>query len=171
MDISTYVAGACTTAGIASLGSCKDSLHAMLTFCRKELIPDSRYHRKSDPAYIKLAPFYVFTCGPEEKGHGHSKEWVKYGTEFAAYIKDNDLGEIVTCGPKLNAKYHPRTTCQTWLWSPDQKAVEAWWEVHKVSVISGRPLHPDSDDMCPRCHEDWGRHNGWTCRDGGTWPE
>jgi hypothetical protein len=79
-----------------------------------------------------LTCFYAFVAGPEVPatapgGSHHSKAWVKYGTEFAEFIRENKLGEVVTVGPKPNKKHHPKSTAQAWLWSPDQSAVEAWW--------------------------------------------
>lgn len=122
MNTNTYLCGSCAGAGISDLGSHTDALDAMLNFCNQEL----------GLGKCLLAPFYVFIAGPEKSGSGHSKRWVKYGTEFAAYIAENNLGVVVSPGAKLNLKYHADTTCQTWVWSPDQKAMEAWYQEHKV---------------------------------------
>lgn len=185
MTIETYVCSACTTGSIASLGTQKDAKSAMLNFCKSQLISaPNRFDPPDASRFQTLISFYIFTAGPEEKGHGHSQPWVKYGTEFAAYIRKNKLGKIATCPAKLNLKHHPKTTCQTWLWSPDQEAMEAWWtkqttekpKAKKVAKTAppkkvGRPPYPDLDHVCPRCNETYGVHSGWRCLDGGTWPE
>lgn len=124
MNIATYICSSCAVASIADLGSHKNALDAMTTFCRSQLgVRDGSFIMN----YSKVVNTYIFCAGPEEPGHGHSKNWVKYGTEFAEFIRTNDLGSIVTTGAAKNLKHHPDTTCQTWAWSPDQKKLEAWW--------------------------------------------
>lgn len=135
MNIQEYFAAACTTAGISGLGVCKDAPDAMATFCRSVFGSSAAFGAKRSP----ITTFYVFTAGPEEPGHGHSRPWVKYGTEFEAYIRDNNLGEITTLGAHLNLKHHAKTTCQTWLWRPDQKALETWWDVYRKAKKKAEP--------------------------------
>ena len=129
MTISTYFGGSCAAGAITNLGEHKNGLHAMKEFCTTNLGFKSVFTKE----YSKLLNFYVFIAGPEvplgQPGSSHhSKEWVKYGTEFALFIKENELGELATVGPKPNAKYHKTTTAQIWLWSPNQAAMEAWWD-------------------------------------------
>lgn len=130
MDIVTYFGGSCAVSAIKNLGTHKNAVDAMTNFCRIELgNPDGHFQK----AYSKLAAFYVFSAGPEvpkehPNGSHHSKDWTRYGTEFAQFIADNKFGEIVTVGPKFNAKHHPTTTAQVWLWNPDQAAVQEWWK-------------------------------------------
>lgn len=130
MKITTYQpCYSCAISGIDYLGSCADAVDAMRQFCKTELGAGfHRYDTKSDvKTYNTLMSWYVFVAGPEEAGHGHSKNWVKYGTEFAAYIKKHRLGKVATCPPVLNKKFHANTTCQTWVWCPNQKHLETWW--------------------------------------------
>jgi hypothetical protein len=124
LDISTYVAASCTTSSIAGLGLMINPRNALRDLCMKELVMVEGPYSRSSSKYRILVPFYVFTAGPEVPGFGHSKPWVRYGTEFAAYLREHNLGEVAT----VNMKHHPKTTCQVWIWSPDQKAVEKWWE-------------------------------------------
>lgn len=138
-EIMEYQAGSCALGGIKDLAdkSHKCAKDAMITFCGLTLgfhNPLNKYQiRNAVGQFPKLTNFYVFTAGPEvpedhPNGGAHSKpHWVKYGTEFTQFILDNGLGEVVTLGPKLNAKYHPTTYAQVWLWSPDQAKLEAWW--------------------------------------------
>ena len=127
--ITTYVAGSCAVSSIANVGSCKSPVQVLTEFCKNELGTLDSFRKE----YGKLACFYVFCAGPEVRsdepgGTGHSKNhWPRYGTETAQYIMDNGLGEVVTVGPKKNLKHHSTSTAQTWLWSPDQKAMERWW--------------------------------------------
>lgn len=129
MVINTYVANSCAVSSISYLGSCNNPEHALKTFCLAELGLKDNYISR----YRTLACFYIFCAGPEVKknevgGSHHSKDhWPKYGTEFAAYIKEHKLGDVVTVGPKYNLKHHKQSTAQAWLWSPDQAALEQWW--------------------------------------------
>lgn len=130
MQVQSYFSGSCAVSGILDLGNHKNALAAMKAFCVKELAGAGRYV-SSKASFPMLTPYYVFVAGPEVSGKDHSKNWVKYGTEFAAYIAENGLGDVATVGPKKNLRYHPDTTCQVWAWSPNQKAVEKWWTEHK----------------------------------------
>lgn len=124
MEVTDYTAGSCAIMSLEKIGSCSGPVEVLTTLCESEL---GKLHKFRD-TYGTLACFFVFSAGPEVKGFGHSKShWLRYGTEFAKYLVDNKLGEVVTLGPKRNLKHHPKTTAQIWVWSPDQKAVEKWW--------------------------------------------
>ena len=176
MIVKSYCGGSCAASSIENLGMCKNAEDAMEKFCKLELCKDTRYDVSG---FNILAPFYVFIAGPEKPGYGHSKNWVKYGTEFAAFIKDNGLGDIATHPAKVNKKYHPDTQCQIWLWNPNQSKISNWWVDHskKVKPVvnpTGKKLRPDNvvcSDICPRCNKNYGQHTGWNCGDGGYWPE
>ena len=127
MNITAYFISSCAVSSISNLGNHKNAKEAMISFCSQEL-PMSSYSR----VFPKLTSNYVFCAGPEvavgKKGSSHhSKEWVRYGSEFAEFIVENDLGKIATPGPILNFKHHRETTCQVWVWQPDQEAMEKWW--------------------------------------------
>jgi hypothetical protein len=135
MELKTYFGGSCAVSAIQNLGSHKNAEDALKSFCSLELgIKDPVFNPSG--AYSKLACFYVFSAGPEvpkdhPNGSHHSKDWTRYGTEFAQFITDNSLGEIVTVGPKFNVKHHPKTTAQVWLWNPNQTTLEAWWDAYQ----------------------------------------
>jgi hypothetical protein len=139
MAVVTYVCGSCAVASLNNIGSQKDSKEVLAIFCRSELGKTDNPFQK--PGKRHLTNFYIFCAGPEVKsdekgGTGHSKNhWPKYGTEFAAYLKRNKLGKVVTVGPKLNLKHHPTSTAQLWAWSPNQKAVEAWWKKYEAGEL------------------------------------
>ena len=128
MNIATYFVSSCAVASISNLGKHKNAKEAMIAFCSQEL-PMSSYGIGKFP---KLTANYVFCAGPEvplgEKGGSHhSKPWVRYGSEFAEFLLENGLGKIATPGPILNFKHHSDSTCQVWVYQPDQEAVEKWW--------------------------------------------
>lgn len=134
MNIRTYLHASCASSAIEDLGAHRDALDAMSYFCKNELGTLGGYIKK----YGKLACFYSFVAGPEVPGKGHSKPWVKYGTEFAQFIVDNKLGEIATLGPKKNSKHHSDTTAQVWMWSPNQESIEAWWSETLKGMNNGK---------------------------------
>jgi hypothetical protein len=129
LTIDEYVCHSCAVGSIANVGSCQNAEMVMRRFCELQLGTNSGYRKN----YPLLNAFYVFCAGPEVKsnekgGTGHSVDhWPRYGTEFAQYLIDNGLGGVATLPAKKNAKHHPTSTAQTWLWSPDQTAVEKWW--------------------------------------------
>lgn len=188
MTITAWVANSCACVAIQDLGKRKDPLDAMHKFCELELVVKG-WGAKAKPTLQKVFSFYVFISGPEKGGEIHSKAWVKYGTEFAAYIKDNNLGTVATLDRKPNFKHHGTTDCQVWLWSPDQTALETWWKEVGSKVPpppappkpvpvardgwngNGRPIAIKGADICPNCGRTYNEHCGWNCPDGGIWPE
>jgi hypothetical protein len=155
MELTPHFGGSCAVTAIVSLSRHTDAVDAMKTFCGRELGRLDGFIAK----YAKLAAYYVFTAGPEvkpgEQGSSHWSVagWTKYGTEFAQFIRDNNLGEIVTVGPKYNMKHHPTTTAQVWLWNPDQNAMEAWWSTMQgktpevpAPVKQAVAVAPDEDE-------------------------
>lgn len=130
LGVGTYLCSSCAGSGISGLGSFDNPKEAMLAFCISELGSSTGFTAQH---FALLTPFYVFIAGPEvprdhPNGSHHSKLWVKYGTEFAAFIIENGLGEIATTPAKFNLKFHPTSTCQVWLWSPDQDAMVKWYK-------------------------------------------
>lgn len=145
LAVNNYVCNSCAVSSISNVGSCENAVDVMRQFCLHELGGKTEFR----DGYNKLVCFYVFCAGPEvpsgQKGSSHhSKDhWPKYGTEFAQFIVDNGLGEVQTLGPKRNLKHHAATTAQVWIWSPNQKAVETWWnDYQKVNKAPPRPKTP-----------------------------
>jgi len=135
--------GSCAGQSISNLGSHKDPVDAMVAFCKNQLlIGGSGYTpfgtQSKNPGFTLLCPHFVWIAGPEVPGKGHSSpsKWYAYGTEFAAYIEKYGLGKVATTGPIINYKYHPDTTCQIWIWTPDQKAMEAWYTAWKDGTLT-----------------------------------
>jgi len=122
----------CAGQSITNLSYHKGPEEALLAFCQSQLVFRNGYEwgkTSESPRFTLLVPYYSWMAGPEVSGKGHSSSvgWWAYGTEFAAYIRKHRLGRVSTLGPKINKKYHPDTTCQVWIWSPDQAAVEKWY--------------------------------------------
>ena len=143
MEISSYCCNSCALSSISMLSSAGSAVKALHEFCAQEL-GNAKYG-----AFCLAAPFYVFVAGPEVKAgqpgsSHHSAQWVKYGTEFAQYILDNDLGEIATTPAKLNLKYHPDTKCQAWIWSPNQENLEKWWKQQQATKKPVKEHKPDA---------------------------
>lgn len=133
LNVGTYLCNSCAASGISCLGSSKDAVDALWNFCSQELGSSSAWGESS---FATLTPYYVFVAGPEvgkddPGGSHHSKAWTRYGTEFAEYIVEHGLGIIATAGSRLNLKHHAKTTCQVWIWGPDQKALETWYVVER----------------------------------------
>jgi ribosomal protein S27AE len=161
-----WVGGSCAAHSIDNLGSMTDAESAMVSFYKSQIGTKGKWSVDSNI----LACHYIFIAGPEVKGKGHSKEWVKYGTEFAAFIRAHKLGRLVTLPKVVNKRYHPDTNCQVWLWQPDQKALEAWWkdlskEVKEPKVTLLRPEPREgSAKRCPRCGNGVAKHDEkWKC--------
>lgn len=72
-----------------------------------------------------IPAFIVFTS--VEKADGEDVD-VKYGSEFAAYIKDNNLGSVTRSVKRRNRQYHPDHTVQVFVWAPDVTALAAWYK-------------------------------------------
>lgn len=136
LSIGTYVCNSCACSGISSLGSSIDAVDAMWTFCKQELGGEGGAFAPRG-SFPTLNPWYVWVAGPEvpresSGGSHHSKKWTCYGTEFAVYIVENGLGVVSTAGQRLNLRHHRETTCQVWIWGPDQLAMEIWYTKEKA---------------------------------------
>lgn len=204
LSMSTYFAGSCACAAISSLSTQTDAYDAMYTFCKQNLGIKGSASKYGGivRSYSKLPANIAFVAGPEIPGKGHSSRtgWWKYGTEFAAFIEENKLGKVATPGPIINHAYHPDTTCQVWIWQPDQAAVEAWWDANygketeikkakRAALLKKkedgfakkmRPAVSPEDAVikfhtCPICGYEAFRHSPklWKCPYslGTTWPE
>ena len=130
MNTSGWACNSCACYEIDGLSNHRSGEDAILAFCKQQLgtptITASKF--KSQLKFTNVVPaHYVFTAGPETSN--------KYGSNLAKYIEEHALGAVVTLPPRLNLKHHPATTCQVWLWAPDQKALEAWYAPHLDAQI------------------------------------
>jgi hypothetical protein len=143
MTVKDYVSGSCAGGEIISLSTQKDAKDAMRCFCRAVLgarggPTTGLYRSSSQPKYNCTASHYVFIAGAEKDSDGGKtqKAWPNYGSDFAQYILDEKLGLIATLPKTRNRKYHPETTCQIWIWQPDQLALEKWWDGESAHEIA-----------------------------------
>ena len=97
---------------------------SIAAFCRLELGRKPKYHGNEWNAPNKIFCFYLFTANLGEYSGN-------YGPYFAAYIKKNKLGHVAATPATQNEAFHPEHKNQAWLWTPDVKALEAWWKEHK----------------------------------------
>lgn len=113
-------------AGLSHTGG--DSHAAMRDFCKIEL----------DRSFRGLYTMYIFTgvlehtCGEPIYGGPD------YGPNFAKFIKEHGLGEVVAGKPEFNRVNHPTHLVQGWIWTPDVEAVKAWWSKNKAVAKKGK---------------------------------
>jgi hypothetical protein len=118
--------GCCALSEIVGLqydGSAKDSLRRL---CRA---------RASTSPYTlqrKLQPFgnvLIFTgvvsnrSKTERLAGGYT-----YGPRFSKFIEKEKLGTVKLVAKAYNSLNHPGHLVATWVWNPDNKAIQAWWE-------------------------------------------
>jgi hypothetical protein len=83
-----------------------------------------RYHGYDFQAVGQLYCFYLFTAALTSYSR-------PYGAEFAAYILTHKLGKVAEAPAVQNEAFHPDHKNQAWLWAPDVKALEKWWDARK----------------------------------------
>jgi hypothetical protein len=122
-----YDAQSCAIQEIHRLKDFKDDPKgAMVSFCRSNLgrpvvwkVVDPTGNDKG--ANGALFSFYFFSSSIYK---GRSS----YGEQFASFIVDNRLGNLVTTPALLNKAYHPDHANQIWIWMPDLPALNKWWK-------------------------------------------
>lgn len=141
-----WVCSSCACFEISSLASEQSGESAMMTFFKLALQPPapSKYAIPTKGAYTTPAAHYIFTAGPE--GTGGSGYGSAYGTNFAKYIEDNNLGKVATCGKVANAKFHGAAKCQTWIYQPDKKALIEWYEAKMNPPVEVK-IEPKKDGL------------------------
>jgi hypothetical protein len=170
-NLSTSNTQCCAIQEIGSLCGYKGNPRlAMVDFCRESILRQVKY-RGSTGSQDTIYSYYLFSARVD------SPNVATYGTQFAKFIEENGLGEVWGSSIRKNEAFHASHWNQVWIWTPDRAKILTWWskqeesKVKPESVANGRPLHPSGKDICPRCKEGWFRHSGWTCKDGGEWPE
>jgi hypothetical protein len=178
MTVGGWVCDSCAASQITNLGQELGPEHALKTFCKKALLPQGgRWGSAHAGKFNMLEPHYIFIAGPEVSGHGHSKAWVRYGTEFATYLRKHRLGRVASTGKVINEKHHPDTDCQVWVWQPNALALQKWWTRMSKKWVTQpkkklRPEDPNSVQVCPNCNHRVAAHTNWKCPYAqGTWPE
>lgn len=103
---------------------------AMVSFCKCNLGRPVAWKvvdpsGKDKGANGALFTFYLFSA-PVYPGR------VMYGTQFAEFIRQERLGDILTTPALKNAAYHPDHANQIWIWMPAIGALNRWWKVNKT---------------------------------------
>lgn len=118
----------CACAEINGLAYHHQGREAMREFCRiawsgKEV--STKWPTASKGA-MKLSSFYLFTAA----ANGIDG----YGGNFAKFIKEHKLGEVVETPAVINAKFHPDHRNKAWIWTPDVPALDKWWQAEKAVI-------------------------------------
>lgn len=99
---------------------------AMVSFCQANLgrpvvwkIRDPSGNDKG--ANGALFSFYFFTAAVY-------KGKVSYGAQFARFIAENGLGQVIESPLMTNMAFHTDHGNQVWIWMPDLKALTKWWK-------------------------------------------
>lgn len=105
---------------------------AMINFCRSNLgrpvvwkIVDPSGNDKGRAG--ALFSFYFFS-GPTNR---------RYGSQFAEFIKENELGKLIESPALTNHAYHPDHANQIWIWMPDVTALNRWWKANQTKTTKG----------------------------------
>jgi hypothetical protein len=101
----------------------------MKEFCRMAIAKPCNFHGTfSDSG--SLYSFYLFTAALETQDDSvkHSRKYPKYGQKFAAFIKDNGLGDVWESPARVNQAFHSDHSNQVYIWMPNHNAVFEWWE-------------------------------------------
>lgn len=128
---------ACSHQEISGLGEYKDGKSALIDFCTLKF--GKPYRRIVGRHYFYS--FYVFSAAvpTEEKGVVYGqKNPTPYGDLFCAYLRENNLGEVVETPAKVNVAFHPAHSNKVWVWAPDHDAVKAWWN-KEIDTLVGPP--------------------------------
>lgn len=73
--------------------------------------------------YEDLPAAHVVFTGVVAKGGRNN-----YARKLAKFITDNGLGAVVSTPIKVNPNTH--NPIQAYLWTPNKRAVKAWWKAH-----------------------------------------
>ena len=112
----------CAIADIDGLSCYRDPEKAMEDFCKLSFSPKPKYcGTESENDNQQLFSFYLFSAAV------HNKRRPTYGTRFAKFIEENELGTVWASSIERNLAFHKDHSNQVWIWHPDTKAVKAWW--------------------------------------------
>lgn len=102
-----------------------DPLDLMKSFCGQALNETPRY--RSQYANVgTLYSFYIFS------DVSYSRGAVTNGHKFAAFIKENKLGQVITTPAVSNRAFHDDHSNVVWIWMPNVKNLKAWWQAEQA---------------------------------------
>lgn len=109
-----------------------DPKEAMISFCKSNLGRPVEWKIRMSSgdfgAKDALYSFYFFTAAVYGKK-------VSYGHQFAKFIEENGLGNVVTTPVMANMAFHTDHGNQIWIWMPNVKALKKWWEENKPTKL------------------------------------
>lgn len=120
--------GCCALTEITGLKDSKNAPEAMRTLCRDRAA--NRWTAKAKPHQLK--PFgnvMIFTGVVSNRSKTDiPRGGYTYGPRFAKFIEKEGLGEVTLVAKAYNSLNHPGHLVATWVWKPDNEAIQEWWE-------------------------------------------
>ncbi len=124
----------CSLSEIANMGYGElDGKKLMTAFLKDCGLVTTRMDLKtktSIPAIGNLTPMLIFSGvveGPRNGAAGVSGPKSPFnGVTFAAYIRENGLGDVGTVNPMPNIYHANDRKTQAWVWAPDREAIAKW---------------------------------------------
>lgn len=101
---------------------------AMVDFCRQNFVSTGVKFGGGRGKRGTLYSFYIFSCPVGD----HYPYNLKYGQDFAKFIKANKLGTLWQSRKRKNEAFHNDHCNIIWVWSPNTKRVWDWWQKYKA---------------------------------------
>ena len=109
-----------------------DPKEVMLHVCRACVNPKYvSLQRVTENKFSHIAAHVIFSQAAR-------KGVTSYGDKLAAFITENGLGSVLKTEQILNPDHGPNYIT-AYVWTPDNKALEAWWEKNKPKDIGANP--------------------------------
>lgn len=135
----------CGSQEITNLATHSTALDAMKAFCKATLETTNRY-TSSNYTVGYLYANYIFSEALKNDGKPLGAR--NYGMDFAKFIKEHELGEVVWGPPARNVSFHPDHANQIFVWAPDPDALRTWYTKSKEAP---KPKEPRIAQYCPSC--------------------
>lgn len=123
----------CAYQEIANLSAHTSGREAMIEFCRLNWGTGKTNYHGLQAKGATLYSFYLFSA---PIGGNWGREG--YGKEFADFILENKLGQIIETPALTNFAFHADHKNQVWVWMPEHNAVAAWWEANRPTPKRNR---------------------------------
>lgn len=123
-------ADSCTWNTITGLSGVRGAKAALLLFCAGKLKSDGAAGgwdtKYSGIGHSILYTFYVFSgpIGEDTNNPGN----INYAPKFADFLEKEGLGEVTRSPKAENVGFHRGRITQVYIWTPDAKALRAWWD-------------------------------------------
>lgn len=118
--------GCCAWTEIQDLSDCATPEEAMKELCRDlwrtEYDDNYKMHR-----YLDLGAFYLFTAVSQDE---NGRVFYRYGHDFAAFIRRNNLGVVKKTQSRYNRRNEPKHMIHSWVWTPSKIRLTKWWKLN-----------------------------------------